>query len=686
MLKHLLTCVAFASLSVSAVAQRMVLIEHFTQASCPPCASLNPALTALINANPDKVIAIKYQTSWPGTDPMNAANPQDVQTRVDYYGVDGVPNSVVNGNDVGSPSAVTQALINTQAAGTEAIKTMVNFKIIDNPGNLLDSMRVWAKVKAQTAIPAGRKLYVAAIEREISFASAPGSNGETKFEWVMKKMFPNGSGTTLPAMAAGDSLSFDFKWSIYRASAANQSAYYNLQNAAAVGFVQNNSTKEIVGSGYEEPRTWLSLAQPSSEKSLKIKSADEVSYTFNAISKVEENQQLNVVATGTGVPAGWTLSLIADGVTYPATAQIPLPGNSQKAITLKVTGPNAAVLSKKFAFKAEVNSTTILPDTKKSLTFTAITPSNILFMDYAGTATSRFGLAFQAASQTYVNLTPDETRAFGGEGLSPESVKKIYYSTGGATSGLISNLQAQMFTDYLNAGGNLFMMGQDIGNSIFGAGSTASASVKSFYNDILGASFVSTGPSTGLDVQAIATDPVMAPTLPAAISISQSTSSSPDRIEPFTGAANAAPFLAYSTGGKAGVYNSGENWKSVYVAFRMEAIGSSGTNLTFRNALIARSNAWFDNAITSTDFISGMDVLQAAYPNPAQDRLFVPVSGTAGQVTLQDISGRAVVSAGISPGTAGRIELPLDGIKPGIYFLSRTGGPVPVPVQKIVIQ
>jgi thioredoxin-like negative regulator of GroEL len=40
-------------------AQRVVLLEHFTQASCGPCATLNPAVQTLINANQGKIITIK---------------------------------------------------------------------------------------------------------------------------------------------------------------------------------------------------------------------------------------------------------------------------------------------------------------------------------------------------------------------------------------------------------------------------------------------------------------------------------------------------------------------------------------------------------------------------------------------------------------------------------------------------
>jgi len=58
--------------------QRFIMFEEFTQASCGPCASQNPAFDALLNANVSKCTSIKYHTSWPGVDPMNAQNPTDV--------------------------------------------------------------------------------------------------------------------------------------------------------------------------------------------------------------------------------------------------------------------------------------------------------------------------------------------------------------------------------------------------------------------------------------------------------------------------------------------------------------------------------------------------------------------------------------------------------------------------------
>src|SRR6188768_1748133 len=106
-----LTLITFAN----AQSQRLVLFEEFTQASCPPCATTNPGLNAMLNANQSKVVSVKYQTSWPGTDPMNAQNPTEVQTRVTYYNVTGVPDGELDGGQgfSGQPASMTAAMVNS---------------------------------------------------------------------------------------------------------------------------------------------------------------------------------------------------------------------------------------------------------------------------------------------------------------------------------------------------------------------------------------------------------------------------------------------------------------------------------------------------------------------------------------------------------------------------------------------
>ncbi len=75
----LIAAVLLLSSGLYAQSQRLVLLEHFTQASCGPCATYNPSIHTWLVNNPDKITSINYHTSWPGYDPMYNHNTVDMQ-------------------------------------------------------------------------------------------------------------------------------------------------------------------------------------------------------------------------------------------------------------------------------------------------------------------------------------------------------------------------------------------------------------------------------------------------------------------------------------------------------------------------------------------------------------------------------------------------------------------------------
>lgn len=181
--------------------QRLVLLEHFTQASCGPCAQYNPQINSLLNQYPDKFTAVMYHTSWPGYDPMYNHNTVENGARTSYYSVNAVPNSVIDGNVYnGHPAGWNITTINNRYAVPSPADISVYHEL--SPGQ--DEVTVNMMILATQDIPAGTKAHMVVIEKHIHFSNPPGSNGETDFYNVMKKMLPNQSGTELPAMQAGD--------------------------------------------------------------------------------------------------------------------------------------------------------------------------------------------------------------------------------------------------------------------------------------------------------------------------------------------------------------------------------------------------------------------------------------------------------------------------------------------------
>ena len=238
MKRHLLFLASLTmlfSLNLSAQNERVLMFECFTNTGCGPCASQNPALDALINANGNRVAAIKYHMSWPGAnDPMYLHNTTDNDARRGVYSVNAVPHTVVDGIRFGDvPSGLNQNMVNNWLA----IESPFEMRLATQVDLAANTITVNVMGKASAAVSGNLRLYVGVIEKEIHFTSAPGSNGERDFYSVMKKLLPTASGTAIGPVEAGDYFAQSFTWTL-----AN---IYDNSQLDAVAWIQDPSTKEV---------------------------------------------------------------------------------------------------------------------------------------------------------------------------------------------------------------------------------------------------------------------------------------------------------------------------------------------------------------------------------------------------------------------------------------------------------
>lgn len=219
---------------------RKVLFEEGTNASCSPCAANNPILKAFLDANAANVLAIKYHASWPGYDPMYDANPtQNTERIVNYYHMNntGVPYCNCDGliEDIWpfSIPAFTNAMNTRLAVPAPLSITVIDLRVAG------DSIRSTINVNIPAALPSGTYyLRVMAMEGVIVYAVPPGSNGETVFEHVFRRAYPNTTGTALTTAAGNYQYVFTYK---------KETAWIDT-SVFTIAFVQNDVNKEILNS------------------------------------------------------------------------------------------------------------------------------------------------------------------------------------------------------------------------------------------------------------------------------------------------------------------------------------------------------------------------------------------------------------------------------------------------------
>lgn len=335
MKRKLLSLLLFAPVLMFAQTQRTVMVEHFSNASCGPCAALNPALNTLLTNNVSKAVSLKYQVSWPGVDPMYSQNTTDPTDRVNYYNVSGVPNSQVDGDAYsGSPSGVTQTLINNRY-GTSAPFSLGLSHYLSSD---LDSVYITATVTAAQSFTSNGalKLHVALAEELIQFPVAPGTNGETSFKHVARKMYPSSSGTALNGTwSNAQTQTFTF-------AEALPNYIYDLNMIEIIGFIQDNGNMDVLQAGKSAAQPLVLDGSVTAISALPvIQCTPSVSPTFtlkNTGATTLTSADVNVtVDAGTPSVVNWTGTLASGATT---TVNIPAITASSGGHTLKVEVSN----------------------------------------------------------------------------------------------------------------------------------------------------------------------------------------------------------------------------------------------------------------------------------------------------------------------------------------------------------
>ena len=222
---------------------KVVLLEDFANVSCVPCVTSNKIIEHLSNHTfgRNRLVAIKFPTNFPSpVDPFFLANGPDCNSRMSYYSIILAPTNIINGKlkPIPSDSNDVKEKVISELAKIPQFKINVQSSI--NANNFVVDISV--EVKDLTNLDFSKLvLHTVVTETNIEFATPPGSNGETKFYDVMRKMLPDNQGESLASINQLGTYNYQ------RQIAINSS--WLQSNLNAVVFIQNKETKEIYQAG-----------------------------------------------------------------------------------------------------------------------------------------------------------------------------------------------------------------------------------------------------------------------------------------------------------------------------------------------------------------------------------------------------------------------------------------------------
>lgn len=255
MKKNLLTLgLSLSLLGLVAQTPRLSLYEEFTGETCPPCASTNPGLNALLAqpANTANCVAIKWQVPIPSAPTKTWSLYQTNKAEIDWrysqygYGINSAPSGKMDGQNVtlfgaGSnhPATLNSTVIATAASYTSPFS--ITMARAWNQGCTAVNLTITVQASANFTSAGNLIFRTVMVERLIQFSVQPGTNGEKDFEDVAIKSFPSIQGGTPLASSWTNGQSFTFTLS------CPVPAYTRKKTEVAfVGFIQDDGNKKVI--------------------------------------------------------------------------------------------------------------------------------------------------------------------------------------------------------------------------------------------------------------------------------------------------------------------------------------------------------------------------------------------------------------------------------------------------------
>ena len=546
-------------------ARRIVLMEEATNASCTPCAQNNPNLQAFFRSSFGGVISVRYHAWWPGADPMYQLNTTDNSARINYYGINGVPNYLMDGTNYGVPGDPEgmYAQMSSDLSEGAPVKILVDANITNT-----DVTATIKLIGIEPVTQTNLYLRTAVIERMVTYSSPPGSNGEKVFPDVMRKLLPDANGISVSSINPGDTLTFNVNTSVM--------TEWNWEDLAVVAWLQSDNTKQVVQSGINIP-TYIIESDGAMAEFLNLNQT--VTKNLSIYNDNAQTINVRVKPTMAEVPSGWNYALQYNGSAIDSVDLSLAPGETANLTLVVNTGADVGSIKLKI-FAQNLDDPYNYGYTYSY--FGVIKQGSILFVDDDGTGTSeiQYRNAFSTLGYDFTEIPQSSLSALAPAILS-SNFDAVVWSVGWGFPALISS-DVTFLEAYLDGGGTLFIAGQDIGWDIFENGGTQD--LVDFYHNYLDANYIA-------DNSNVFSEEGVTGTIMDGVSFSINNvyTRYPSVIESKSG--NSPEILKYTgTSSYGAVAHDAGSYKTIYMAIGLEQISAENVQVD----VMQRSLDWFD--------------------------------------------------------------------------------------------
>ena len=402
--------------SVYATFPKVPLLEKFTNTGCGYCASYNNSVfNAWKNANKNNLAIISYHWYFPSqADPMYQFAKNLGVTRAEHYSVNGVPTLFFEGVEIGGGQPSGPQLSNALNA---ELSKMVPVKITPTITVSGGTATVNVEVLSTQAM-SGVRLQVLILQEQISFTTAPGSNGEKEFSFVARFALPN---------INGENLTLNANQAVTKQHTANLNSIPQSGRFYVVAFLETISPHSIVQTGISgftdyieaKPQKPVTIQVSQSAIYSKVPAGTNVTHTFT----ITNTSNFPIKVTTTVEQGEWT--------TTGLPANINIAANASETVTITANAPNTA--------SGNSVAVGLLAEHSGTANDTNYVPAESTAFFFAMTANTKYAYLTGLGSRPETVDALNNTTHFNGELVSIPMVASIL---------AINNMnQAQLFSD-----------------------------------------------------------------------------------------------------------------------------------------------------------------------------------------------------------------------------------------------
>ncbi len=653
--------------------RRIVLMEVATNSGCGNCAVSNEIMNNFYKENFGGVISLRYHAAWPDiSDPMYADNPVDNDARTNYYGVTYTPQYFMDGASKGAADDEERMLSEMQSELDKGSPLWIDIYSNISP----DSVKFTVSVKsfANFNIP-GLKLRTSIIERLKHYDVPPGSNGETEFPDVMRKMLPDFNGLTLPPLSVGDSANYSFAYPV--------ASGWNWKDLAVVAWTQNDSTKEVLQANINIPTVIIVPEQPDF---IQVNRNSVYNETYIVRNENNKPAGITINVEANAIPAGWSHDF------QPVSTVLP-PHDSLLFADGFTTDSTNSIIS--LQYRVSNNEDYLHYDYRKSF-FGATKNQDVVILNKNNSVPVNTALFpfLDSLRLGYASIGSFDSRHWASE-LEGLNIKSAVLFSGNSYPAYKKS-DIEFLIGLQDSGIPVLITGQKISYS-----RTDFSEATDFYDNYLDARFIA--PDSGSGIYSISGNPV------TQLTDAVLNGYYPSLLENISSRnGNSSPIFASDTANNKTValFNETANFKNIYLGFGIEQI----ENRRKRELLFHDIFKWFGllqpDLVAPRDEIPTHFSLSQNYPNPFPKnaggnpvtaiQYTVPVVRTGDgsprqqsvMLKVYDMLGREIttlVNKRQSPGKY-KVIFNADNLPNGIYFYRFQSGKINITKKMIILR